>query len=55
MKLKKEMLHRVHLLRVPTRPNEQIFADLWGPHKDKDGNSKWVCIITDGLTKLVYL
>jgi hypothetical protein len=42
-------------LPIPTRPNQRLHADLWGPHKDSDGNKKWVCVITDALTRLVQL
>jgi len=42
-------------LRVPTRPNERIHVDLWGPHKDETGAKKWVCVLTDALTKIVQL
>ena len=42
-------------LQVPTRPNQRIHADLWGPHKTTDGIKKYVCVITDALTKIVRL
>jgi len=42
-------------LRIPTRPNERIHVDLWGPHKDDTGQKKWVCVLTDALTKIVQL
>jgi hypothetical protein len=32
-----------------------VNADLLGPHKDTNGNKKWVCIITDAFSKLVSL
>ncbi len=42
-------------LPIPTRPNQHLHVDLWGPHKDSDVNKKWVCVITDALTRLVQL
>jgi transposase InsO family protein len=52
---KKEAPAAIRPLPVPRRPNQRVHADLWGPHKDTNGNKKWVCVITDAFSKLVSL
>ena len=42
-------------LRIPRRINSRIHADLWGPHLIDGGQKRWVCVITDALSKLVHL
>jgi len=42
-------------IRIPTRPNQRIHTDLWGPHKIEDGQKRYVCVTTDALTKVVRL
>jgi transposase InsO family protein len=44
-----------HPLPVPTAPNARIHVDLFGPIKGSDSTKKYVCTITDALTKIVRL
>lgn len=54
-KPKKETPAPVRPMPVPKRPNARISADTWGPHRDADGKPKYVVIVTDALTKLIYM
>ena len=40
---------------VPSEPNERVHADLFGPLKNKKGETRYILVVTDAMTKIVRL